>query len=228
MPGAPEYNHVQDLPATIPVFPLPAALLLPGGRLPLNIFEPRYLQMIDDAMSGERIIGMIQPRIEGMQENNGKDLYDVGCAGRIKSYSETDDGRYLITLAGICRFRVREELSVTTLYRRVVPEFGDFERDLHLHQGIRMDEDSGVDRERLLDAVRSFMEKNHLSFDWDAIEKAPTEPLVTSLCMIAPFGVQEKQALLEAESVQLRSEILTTLIEMAVRENTDPSEGPMQ
>ena len=199
------YVKAADLPQVIPVFPLPGAILLPRGQLPLNIFEPRYLNMIDDAMAGDRIIGMVQPQ-GGPQSLPG--LSSIGCAGRITSFAETSDGRYLITLTGCARFRVNREISTQTPYRQIRAEFAPFEADLSAPavDGV------GLDRDSLLDALRAYLEARGLDIDWDTAETAPPEALINSLSMALPFDPPEKQALLEAVSLTDRSDVLTALL----------------
>jgi len=203
------------LPHTLPVFPLTGVLLLPRGRLPLNIFEPRYLAMVEDALKTDRLIGMIQPT-----ENGGRapspPMYPVGCAGRITQFAETDDGRYLITLTGVARFAVTEELTLGRGgYRRVVAEWDRFRRDCE-------GEDEGtLDRPRLLNGLKAYFKLQEISANWDAIDATPDEKLVTSLSMICPFAPNEKQALLEAEDLTRRGEALIALIEMAILSGSD-------
>jgi hypothetical protein len=201
------YNHASDLPQVIPVFPLNGALLLPRGALPLNIFEPRYLNMVDDAMAGERIVGMVQTRPGG--ERTRPLLQRVGCAGRITSYAETSDGRYLITLTGVARFRVGEELPVQTPYRQVKADFEPFEADLQSPS-----EDWSFDRERLLAALRSYLHQRNMDVDWSTAKEAPGEALINSLSMALPFEPTEKQALLQAEDLTARVDALTALLEI--------------
>jgi Lon protease-like protein len=212
--GNANYTREADLPDTVPVFPLVGALLLPGGQLPLNIFEPRYLAMIDDAMAGRRIIGMIQPRVDGTLLPNGDpELAKVGCLGRITSLTESGDGRYVINLHGIARFRVIEELVVRTPYRacRLAP----FVADLDLSHGA-----AEVDRDGLLAAFRMYLDVNQLEADWESITKASNETLVNALCMMSPYGPAEKQALLEAPDLKTRAETLVALTEMAIARET--------
>jgi Lon protease-like protein len=207
-----------DLPKTIPVFPLTGALLLPGGRLPLNIFEPRYLAMIEDALAArDRIVGMIQPRepgMEGMTRGNvvppPPPLYPTGCAGRIINFAESGDGRYLITLLGLCRFNVAEEMPTLRGYRRVVPDFSSWLADLDADLPGTV-----ADRERLLRGLRGYLAARQIQADWDAVKDTQDERLVTMLAMTCPFAPQEKQALLEARTLAERADILTTLVEMA-------------
>jgi hypothetical protein len=196
------------LPSILPIFPLTGVLLLPRGRLPLNIFEPRYLAMTRDALAGERLIGMVQPSDpRGAGDNPA--VYPIGCAGRITSFSETDDGRFLITLTGISRFRTREELPLLEGYRRIVPEWREFVRDL------ASDDEPGFDRDRLLRGLRAYFQHHRIEADWDAITSVPGERLVTSIAMICPFEPSEKQALLEAPNLEERARLLTAMVEMA-------------
>ena len=214
------YVRALDLPQVIPVFPLAGAVVLPRGQLPLNIFEPRYLNMIDDAMAGDRIIGMIQP--QGSQSLPG--LSPVGCAGRITSFAETSDGRYLITLTGCARFRLAAELPIQTPYRQIRADFAPFEADLAAPPV----DDVGLDRDTLLDALRAYLETRGLDIDWDTAETAPPEALINSLSMALPFEPSEKQALLEAASLTDRSEVLTALMTIDAAESGDGDAPPMQ
>jgi Lon protease-like protein len=209
---------LKDLPSVVPVFPLSAALLLPNGRMPLNIFEPRYLQMIDEAIGGARLIGMIQPQLDGALREDGEPLLcQVGCLGRITSLSETGDGRYLIALQGVCRFRVAAELEVKTPFRqcRIMP----FAADLAEDQG-----GGDIDRAGLLRAFRAYLEANELEADWDSVSRADNAMLVNALSMMAPYGAAEKQALLEAEDLNARAETLIAITEMALARQQD--DGP--
>ncbi|MBO0661620.1 LON peptidase substrate-binding domain-containing protein [Jiella sp. MQZ9-1] len=204
------YTDETDLPATIPVFPLSEALLLPSGQLPLNIFEPRYIEMIDDAMAGERLIGMVQPSLDGaMREDGRPKLCEVGCIGRITSFAESGDGRYVISLQGVARFRVVEEMAVRAAYRvcRIAAFLGDLEA------GKGADE---VDREGLLRAFRHYLNANQMDADWDSIARASNETLVNALSMMSPYGAAEKQALLEANDLKTRAETLVAITEIAL------------
>lgn len=194
-------------PAEFPIFPLPGAMLLPGGRLPLNIFEPRYLAMVDDALGGGRVIGMIQPDPIRPAAPTGPALYRVGCLGRITSFSETDDNRYLITLTGLSRFAVSTELEMLQGYRRVRADLARFARDLE------PDED-GVERAVLLKALRAYFAAQGFDANWDAINDMPDGTLVATLAMVCPFEPPEKQALLEAPSTADRAQALLALLEM--------------
>jgi Lon protease-like protein len=200
-----------DLPDTIPVFPLPGALLLPRARLPLHIFEPRYLQMLDDCMKTKaRLIGMIQPReVPGSEE---KRLHAIGCAGRLTGFSETEDGRYMITLSGISRFRVKEEVTGFTPYRRCNVDWQAFARDLGPEES-----DKDFDRKAFLEVLGRYFQANNLASDWSSLKEADPELLINSLSMLCPFSPEDKQALLEAPSLSTRRETLVTLIEFALR-----------
>jgi Lon protease-like protein len=197
----------EALPEALPVFPLPGALLLPGGQLPLNIFEPRYLAMVGDALADARLIGMIQPS-EDAEDVGRAAVYPTGCAGRIVAFSETDDGRYLITLAGLLRFRVLRELEPRHGYRRVAPDFGPYRGDLE-------EDASEIDRARLFDALRLYFQSSGIEGDWDAMDQAGDEQLVTSLAMACPFDPSEKQALLEARTLPERAETMAAIMRMA-------------
>jgi len=209
------------LPATLPIFPLAGALLLPGGKLPLQIFEPRYLAMTRDALASDRLIGMIQP-LRQDSENEGlvshtAELYPIGCAGRITAYSETDDGRYLITLTGICRFAIQRELPTVGGYRRVVPDFARFRTDMDAAAT------ANVDRQRLLKALHAYFAYQKISIDPAAVVDIPDDKLVTSLAMVCPFEAKEKQALLEAADLAERSRVMTALLELGVFAGHDES-----
>ena len=205
----PPYRRIADLPQMIPVFPLDGALLLPGGDLPLQIFEPRYLNMIDDVMAGDRIIGMIQTRAGG--DRVRPRLSDVGCAGRITSYAETSDGRYLITLTGVCRFDAGEELALPTPYRQLRASYARFEADLSEDEKAMA---PAAARERFARALKRYLNRRELDIDWETAQTAPLEALVNSLAMGLPFETAEKQALLEAPALADRFETLATLLEI--------------
>jgi Lon protease-like protein len=203
-PFSPQFT---DLPAAIPVFPLPEVLLLPGGMLPLNIFEPRYLAMMQAALQTDRMIGMVQPlSTEGLAGNPA--LYDTGCAGRISRFEETADGRFLISLKGVCRFDITEELVPRDGYRCVEADWSPYEADLGPETR------NCLNRSRLFPALRDYFKLHGIEADWETLGEAPDERLVTCLSMICPFSASEKQALLEAPDTHGRAEILTTLIEM--------------
>jgi Lon protease-like protein len=201
------FLRLGDLPQVIPVFPLSGALLLPHAQLPLNIFEPRYLNMVDDAMSSERMIGMVQPTSRSPADRPS--LAAVGCLGKITSFAETSDGRYLITLTGVCRFELGPELSNRLPYRQVQASYGRFEADLN-----PLNDDDGFDRLRFLRALKAFLERHGLDVDWDTAKSAPGEALINSLSMALPFDAAERQALLEAVSFADRREALIALMEI--------------
>lgn len=211
------YHKTSELPEVIPVFPLPGAMLFPRWELPLNIFEPRYLNMFDDAMRGDRIIGMIQS-LGGPRDR--PNLARVGCAGRIIRYSETDDGRYLVTLSGICRFAVDRELDVTTPYRQVRAGWDAFAADLH-----EAPETGLPERAELVRALRSYTTALSLQADWSAVEGAPMETLIHALAAGCPFLPPEKQALLEAVSLGDRARVLIALLEIG---GSGDDTGPVQ
>jgi len=214
--GNAHYRLAKDLPSTIPIFPLEGALLLPGGRMPLNIFEPRYLQMVDEAVAGSRLIGVIQPRLDGaLREDGEPELCNVGCAGRIIAFSETGDGRYLISLQGVFRFRIAHELTVKTPFRQAKPApfIADLDDDPAANE---------IDRPALLKAFRAYLQANDLEADWESVSRAENAMLVNALSMMAPYGPAEKQALLEAADLKTRAETLIAITEMALaRENED-------
>jgi hypothetical protein len=213
------YRKAVDLPQVIPVFPLDAVLLLPHGQLPLNIFEPRYLNMIDDAMGAERMIGMIQTRPGGDPERPS--LADIGCLGRITRFAETSDGRYLITLTGVCRFMAGAELPMSLPYRQVRANYIPFEADLKAAE-----DDEGFDRMLFLRALRAYLERRSLEVDWEAAKTAPGDALVNSLSMLLPFEAAEKQALLEAMTLAERREALIALMEIDVAGRSGDDEPP--
>ena len=201
---------LEDMPACIPVFPLPGVLLLPGGKLPLNIFEPRYLAMTQDALCTDRLIGMIQP-----QEEGDSSLHRTGCVGRITSFSETEDGRFTITLTGVARFHVEQELECRSGYRRVVADWCSFADDFNSR------DDLSLDRDRLMRGLKDYFALQGIRADWDSIEKAEDRQLLTTLAMVCPFGSLEKQALLEARTLQERGETMLTLLEMSLHDLKD-------
>ena len=216
------YRGPAAMPDIIPVFPLPGALLLPRGELPLNIFEPRYLAMTEEALKGARLIGMIQPN-EAKAAAPPPPLYEVGCAGRITQYEETGDGRYLITLFGIARFRVREELTVATPYRQCRVDYTDFAADFSPNAG-----DDSVDRDELLRTLKAYLEANQIQADWTGIREAPIEALVNGLSMMSPYGAREKQALLEAPDLKARADLLVAVTEISLAEKGEDGEKSLQ
>jgi Lon protease-like protein len=206
------YVKTADLPQVIPVFPLDEVLLLPRGQLPLVIFEPRYLNMVDDVMAGDRIIGMIQTAGGSRARPN---LAPVGCAGRVTSYAETSDGRYLITLTGVIRFDTAGELPVQTPYRQVRADYSRFDADLQVQ------DDPDFDRANLLRCLKAYLARHMLDVDWSTAEAAPEEALINSLCMGLPFDPAEKQAFLEAVDLPTRRETLCALLEIDAAEPTE-------
>src|SRR5262245_38083807 len=223
MPMNATYSGPGDLAAVIPVFPLAGALLLPRGQMPLNIFEPRYLAMIDEALRSHRLIGMIQPDTAHPGPEERPNLYKVGCVGRITQLAESGDGRYLIQLTGIARFRISEELHVPAPYRQCRVLYGDFVGDFTARKG-----EDAVDRKSLLQALKQFLESNNLKADWEGIENAPNEALVNALAMMSPYGTAEKQALLEAPDLKTRAEILVAATEIELAKKTTGGETPLQ
>jgi hypothetical protein len=215
------YRKAADLPQVIPVFPLDEVLLLPHGQLPLNIFEPRYLNMIDDAMGAERMIGMIQTRTGGDRQRPG--LANIGCLGRITRFAETSDGRYLITLTGVCRFTAGAELPLITPYRQIRADYMAFEADLKA-----AGEDEGFDRMLFLRTLRAYLERRALEVDWEAAKTAPGDALVNSLAMLLPFEAAEKQALLEAMTLAERREALIALMEIDAAGRSGDDDEPHQ
>jgi uncharacterized protein len=211
----------QDLPAEFPVFPLAGALLLPGGRLPLNIFEPRYLAMIEDSLGARRMLGVIQPDPHRPDSELGPGLYRVGCLGRLSSFSETDDGRYLITLSGLIRFAIAAELAMGRGYRRVRGDFSPYLADLETTPGL-----IGVEREALLTALRGYFAQRNFEANWDAIRRMQDDALVITLSMICPFEPAERQALLEAATDADRATTLLALLQMGAAETGLPSGRP--
>jgi Lon protease-like protein len=217
------YRSPKDIAEVIPVFPLPRALLLPRAELPLNIFEPRYLQMIEDVIKADRLIGMIQPNEPEENASDSSPLYTVGCVGRLTNFSESGDGRYQVVLTGIARFRIVEELSVTTPYRQCRVDYRLFAEDLV--QGLGEDE---VDRESLLKTLANYLAANSIEADWSGITQAPTEALVNGLCLMSPFGVREKQALLEAQDLRARAELLVAATEITLAAGEADENGTLQ
>ncbi len=225
MPMNARYRGPIDLPEVIPVFPLPGALLLPRGQMPLNIFEPRYLAMVDDALrDGHRLIGMVQPDVAHADAApEVPPLFTVGCVGRITELAESGDGRYMIELTGIARYRIEEELAVQTAYRQCRVTFAPFVDDFVARKG-----EDDVDREAVLAALRDFLEANDLKADWDGIQKAPNEALVNALSMMSPYGPAEKQALLEAPDLKTRADILVAITEIELAKKDGEGEPQLQ
>lgn len=219
--GNQAYLTSGDMPRIVPLFPLSGALLLPGGHLPLNIFEKRYLAMIDDALSGNRIIGMIQPCLSGKQSERGPALCKLGCLGRLTAYQETGDGRYLVSLTGICRFHLADEIDTVDGYRRARIEVDESEFAL-------CESDQKIDRETLLATFQRYLIANRMETDWEAVERTDDETLVTALCMMSPYGAAEKQALLEADDLKTRAETLVAITEIALARGSADSENILQ
>jgi Lon protease-like protein len=205
------FTQDADLPETIPVFPLPGALLLPRARLPLHIFEPRYLAMLDDTLkTSHRLIGMIQPM--DTPGEGEKRLHTIGCAGRVTAFSETEDGRYMITLSGMSRFRITREVSGFAPYLKTDVNWSGFERDFG-----SAEHDRNFDRDQFLSLLRRFFDDQGMETEWEGLNQAEDELLINSLSMLCPFDSEDKQALLEAPSLETRRETLVTLIEFALR-----------
>lgn len=217
-----EYSGPQDCPDVIPIFPLAGALLLPRGQMPLNIFEPRYLAMVDAAIRGDRVIGMIQPKPDQAEDEKKPLIHEVGCAGRITQFAETGDGRLIITLTGISRFRVTEELLVMTPFRQARVDYSGFLDDFVPRAG-----EEDVDRKGVLAALTQFIEANNLEFDWDGVNEAPNEALVNALSMMSPYGIKEKQALLEAKSLKDRAEVLIAVTEYELARKNAGADRPL-
>ncbi len=220
--GNARYIKEGDLPDVIPVFPLPGVLLLPEGHLPLNIFEPRYLAMFDAALSSHRLIGMVQPALHAPEAGTeGGALSPIGCIGRITSISETGDGRYVVSLTGVCRFRLLDETTSGTPYRtfKHAPFISDLSGE---------DEDEGIDRDNLLRVFRAFLDSNQLEADWDSVERAGNQVLVNSLSMMSPFGPAEKQALLEAPDLKSRADALIAIMEIVLAQGGSDSAPILQ
>ena len=211
------YNSITELPNKLAIFPLTGAVLFPQTQLPLNIFEPRYLQMIDEVLSSpDRIMGMIQPSIS-KNDPNSKNLKKVGCAGRISSFSETGDGRYLVTLTGLIRFEVNNELDTTTQYRQVIANYDNYKEDL-LPANVE-----NIDRKSLLILIKKYLEQRNLLIDWEIIEQSPTEQLINYSGVLVPFEPEEKQLLLETKSLFDRCKTLESLFQSYQFQNNQDS-----
>ena len=224
MPINADYRGPGDLPEVIPVFPLPGALLLPRGQMPLNVFEERYLAMVDDSFrDGHRLIGMIQPDVSHSPDEEHPVLFKVGCVGRITQLAESGDGRYILELTGVARFKVLEELTVLTAYRQCKVDYFPFIDDFTARKG-----EEDVDRAALLAVLTDFLEANNLKVDWDGIENAPNEALVNALAMMSPYGPPEKQAMLEAPDLKTRAEILIAVTEMDLAKKRTSGETGLQ
>ena len=202
----------ENLPAALPIFPLTGVLLLPRGRLPLNIFEPRYVNMVIDSLAADRMFGMVQPSEANAESREGKPVvYTTGCAGRITHFEETDDGRFILSLKGVSRFAIVEEIPTIRGYRKCTVDWDRFRGDLAAAA-------AEFDRQKLIGAVRSYFSVKGIEADWAAIERAEDEALVTSIAMLCPFDPPEKQALLEAADLTARAELLTAVVEMAAHD----------
>ena len=218
-------SSASPLPDILPIFPLAGVILLPRAKLPLNIFEPRYLIMIEEALATRgRMIGMVQPNIpaylsEGGVEQESPPVYAIGCAGRISSFNETDDGRLMIALTGLSRFTIGHELALDKPYRRVAPDWSRFAGDLAPAAP------AVIDRARLLIVLKSYFRQHQIEADWEAVDATNDEPLISSLVMICPFAPNERQALLEAPDLTARAELMIALLEMAVLEPSNDNEG---
>ncbi|HEY0330628.1 MAG TPA: LON peptidase substrate-binding domain-containing protein [Rhodopseudomonas sp.] len=224
MPIKADYHGPGDLPERIPVFPLPGALLLPRGQMPLNIFEPRYLAMVDDTLrDSHRLIGMIQPDLAHSSNADKPELFRVGCVGRITQFAEAGDGRYILELTGVVRFKVVEELAAITPYRQCRVDYAAFLDDFTARKG-----EDEVDRDTLLTVLREFLKANRLKVDWDGIERAPNEALVNALAMMSPYGPPEKQAMLEAPDLKTRAEILVAVTQMDLAKKRTSGDPPLQ
>ncbi len=207
-----------SLPSTLPIFPLNGVLLLPRGQLPLNVFEPRYLNLVTDALGAGRMLGMIQPMQSGESGKSSSDavpLYSVGCCGRITTFQEQEDGRFLISLRGVCRFRIDHELSIVDGYRRVAADFSSFIGDL------AEPKDTPIEAERLIAGLKAYFRLRDISADWDSISKASTDTLITTISMVCPFEAHEKQALLESPTVERRAQLLVGIIESSLSQSDD-------
>lgn len=215
---APPDSPLNALPGELPLFPLNGVLLLPRGTLPLNVFEPRYLAMVDAALAGARMIGIVQPAADGtvgLSAPDGTNLYRTGCAGRITGFQESEDRRYLIELRGICRFDLADELELRDGYRRIRPDFAPYRGDL------APEDDIAIERERLLSGLKGYFEQQNIGADWDSLVKTPDERLVTTLSMVCPFDPAEKQVLLEADDLAQRCKLLIGFVESALRADND-------
>ena len=233
--GNVSYNRVGDLPLSVPLFPLAGALLLPGCNMPLNVFEPRYLAMVETVLKGDRLIGIVQPRFdpagagagtgdaetaEDGDEEDAPALCEVGCLGRLTAFQESGDGRILVNLAGVARFRLQEEIAGRDGYRMArIGVFGDDLAD-------QTEAAKAVDRQGLLTAFRQFLEANEMEADWDGVRQASTESLVNTLSMMSPYGPAEKQALLEAPDLRTRSETLVAITEIALAREAPGEDSP--
>lgn len=221
------YQSTADLPRQLPLFPLAGAILLPRATLPLNIFEPRYLALFDHVMSTQRLVGIIQPAGDGGPTGSpqaaGAPLLEIGCAGRVTTYQEQDDGRMTVVLTGVARFRCRDEIDTDHDFRTFSVDFDGYSGDLEPDLG-----DADVDRERLLDTLKRYLTQRNLRADWNAINRTSAETLINWLSVASPFGGPEKQALLEAPTLSDRAEALMTLAEMELATGGSESGGRLQ
>ena len=213
--GDPFGTALKDLPESLPIFPLPGAMLLPHGRMPLNIFEPRYLDMVLDSLKQSRLIGMVQP-LEMLPDPvpGEAELFHIGCAGRIIAFAESEDGRLLMTLKGVCRFKIEKELNEGDAYRRGKPIFQDFEEDLSF-------KDPGINREGLVNLLRDYLVLKEMKIDWEGLQNSSDRFLVAMLGMINPFDYREKQAILEAQNISDMVDVMTSLMEMELATGGD-------
>jgi Lon protease-like protein len=208
------YNSIIELPSRLAIFPLTGAVLFPQTQLPLNIFEPRYIQMIDEVLSTpDRIMGMIQPNLS-KTDLKSNELKKVGCAGRISSFSETGDGRYLVTLTGLIRFEIAQELDTTTPYRQIMTNYENYQEDL------KPSNTENIDRKNLLFLIKKYLEQKNLLIDWEIIEQSPTEQLINYSGVLVPFEAEEKQLLLETKTLFERCKTLESLFQSYQFQNT--------
>ncbi len=217
-------SKFEELPAELPVFPLNGVLLLPRGRLPLNIFEPRYLNMFEHALGHQRLIGIVQPQVDGqagLSAPDGTALYRAGCAGRITSFQETTGGQIQLTLRGVSRFNIVDELPLMNGFRRARADFAPYKKDLS------GEDDTPIERQRLLSDLRAYFEMENIEADWDTIKQTPDDRLVTTLAMVCPFEPHEKQALLESADLAHRCKLIIGLIEAALRRDDDGGAAAM-
>jgi len=214
---------LDTMPETLPLFPLAGALMLPRGQMPLNVFEPRYLDMVDAALRSNRLIGMIQPMDQAAEDDTIPALFPVGCAGRITQFVEAEENRYIITLTGLCRFRLVKELVCDTSYRQARIAYDEFADDFEARKG-----EEAVDRADLLRTLKAYVASEELEINWREVNSAPTEALVNALSMMCPFGTREKQALLEAQDLSARAAILVAMTEIELARRDDGSATGLQ
>ena len=203
----------EDLPKILPVFPLSNFIILPRTTVPLNIFEPRYIQMIDQSMKSNRLIGIIQPKKTGALKK--PDLYDIGCVGKITSFNETDDGRYLIVLNGVCRFKINSEITSSKLFRECNVEYNEFIEDLIIaNNNIKIS-----DLKKIFDNLKNLLKKQGYTINWNEIEKQNLDETINTLAMASPFSLEEKQALLETKNLLLRKDKLEKILITYISDN---------